>query len=286
MTARGSLIRFCAVFAAVINLSFGFSSIALGAMSIPQLSQESFDGIERDFAANTTLHSVLPPSTRGSILGFEIGVVGGVAKSPNIDAEVQRNSTSGDKVPMIPHVGLVGAVSIPGALTFEGVFLPKRTVGDLSYQQFALALKWTMTDGSVLPVNIALRGFYAKSNLDFEQTLTHASVPGQQVPVTVSNESAVRGVQLLASPKLIPVLEPYVGVGLLSGTGSMTASSSAGIPTQSIFTFTSEKSATTNVSSSQLLAGLDIHLLIFGIGAEYSKAFSTDTYTFKLSAKF
>lgn len=251
------------------------TSVAQAAITLPQLNQANLDAIENDMAANTLLHDALPPSSMGSIFGFEVGLVAGTTKSPGLNTQVQSVSSS-TSAPAIPHAGLVAAVTIPFGITFEAVYLPKLTIGDLTYQQYAGAVKWTFTDGWVLPVNIAARGFLAKSTLSFVETF-----PSTSIVTTISNDTSVQGVQLLASPKLIPIIEPYVGVGMITATGTL--SSSAAV---SIFSFTSALSASSSLSTTQLLAGLDIRALLFGFGIEWSRAFGNDSYTGKLSLKF
>jgi hypothetical protein len=259
-----------------------FPTAAFAAFSFPQLSQENLDSIERDFAATTTMHNVLPPSSMGSIFGFELGVVGGLTQSPGINQQVQRVSPS-TNAGTIPHAGLVAAVTVPGGITVEGMYLPKLTAAEFSYQQYALALKWTMTDGLfLLPINLAARGFYSKSMLEFSQTLTDP-VSTFQVPVNGTNDTAVTGVQLFLSPKLIPIIEPYAGVGLLSANGTLTTS---GPTAATLFSFTSNTSASSGSRSTQIFAGVDVRLLLIGLGLEWSRAFDTDSYTAKFSFKF
>lgn len=257
-------------------------SMAMAAFSFPQMSQESFDSIEKDFAANTSLHNALPPSSMGSIFGFEVGVVAGATKSPGVNQQVQQVSPSTD-ASLLPHLGLVGAVTVPGGLTVEALYLPKQSMSDVSYQQYAFALKWTMTDGLLLlPVNLALRGFYGKSELTFNQNLTD---PISSQPVAVNGTSAmgVTGAQIFVSPKLIPVLEPYIGLGYLKASGTMSV---AGPTSATLFSFTSDQSASSSPTSTQIFAGLDVRLLVLGLGFEWSRAFGTDSYTAKLSLKF
>lgn len=257
-------------------------SLAMAAFSFPQLSQDNLDNVERTIAANTTLHDALPASSMGSIFGFELGVVAGVTKSPDINALVQQVSPSTD-AGYLPHAGLTGGVTIPGGITFEGMFLPKQSFSDISYQQYAFALKWTMTDGiMILPLNLAVRGFYAKSQLDFNQTVTDPNT-SQPVAVSGTNAMSVTGAQLLVSPKWLPILEPYAGVGYLRASGEMSVS---GATTGTMFSFTTNQSASSSPTSTQLLLGLDVRLLLIGFGAEWSRAFGTDTYTGKLSIKF
>lgn len=247
------------------------------------LTQDDVDKIEREMLANTTMHSVLPPSSLGSIFGFEVGVVGGITRSPEITNEVHRVNSSTD-VPAIPHAGLVGAVTIPGGLTVEAQYLPKMTMSDLTYQQYALALKWTLTDTGLmafLPINIAIRGMYARSELTFNQNVNDSLLG--TVSVGVTNTGRVTGGQLLVSPKLIPIIEPYFGVGYLSASGSLSQSVAT---TPSIFT-SSVTSMDSSPTSTQIIAGLDAKLFfVLGFGLEYSRAFNTDSYTGKLSFKF
>ena len=247
-------------------------NVAQGGISLPQLSQDNLDSIERDMSADTNLHDALPPSSMGSIFGFEVGVVAGIAKSPGLAEQVKKVSST--DAGAIPHAGVVAAITVPFGITIEALYLPKMTMGDFTYQQYAGAVKWTFTDGWMIPVNIAARGFMAKSTLNFDQTVSGT-------PTTMSNDTSVQGLQLLASPKLIPIIEPYVGVGQLTATGTL--SSSAPV---SIFSFTNANSASSSFGTTQLLAGLDIHALFFGLGLEWSRAFNTDSYTAKLSVKF
>lgn len=274
--------RITRILSALLAFVLLFPSLARGAFSFPQLSQENLDAIERDFAANTLLHDALPPSSMGSIFGFELGVIAGLTKAPGLNQQVQRVASPSD-VAQIPHAGLVGAVTVPGGLTIEGTYLPTMAASDFSYQQYAFGLKWTMTNGIILlPLNLAIRGFYGQSKLTFSQTLTDP-ISTLQVPVSGTNDSTVKGVQLFVSPKWIPVLEPYAGVGYLSATGTLGTS---GPTAATLFDFTSETSATSSPTSTQVFAGLDVRLLLLGFGAEWSRAFGTDSYTGKFSLKF
>jgi hypothetical protein len=82
---------------------------------------------------------------------------------------------------------------------------------------------------------------------------------------------------------LIPILEPYIGLGYLSANGTL---SQTGDTTVSIFA-NGAKSMDSSPTSTQLLVGLDIRLLfVLGLGVEYSRAFGTESYTGKLSLKF
>lgn len=259
----------------VLSTMLGIQPLAkAAAISFPSLSQDSFDKAIREFTANSYLHSVTPASSMGSIFGFEVGLIAGITKTPEIDALVQANS--GTSVSMLPHAGLLGALTIPFGITAEVVLVPKTDMGDLKYQQFAGALKWTATDSvlSMLPLNLAVRGFLSQTQLSYTQTIS-------SVDSTVTIDDQVMGLQLLASPKLIPIIEPYIGVGMLSGKGKMDVSG-----TSTLFNFTTAQSAESSPSSSQLFMGIEARLLLLTFGVEYSRAFETDSYTGKFSLKF
>ena len=243
--------------------------------SFQNLTQDDVDKVMREMSANTTMHSVLPPSALGSIFGFELGVVGGRTSSPGID-EIAKRVDASASVGQIIHAGLVGAVTTPIALTVEATYLPTIETTELRYSQYALGLKWTLSDKliPILPLNLALRGFMAKSELNWKQTQSG-------VEFKAVSDLQVSGLQLLLSPKLW-VVEPYVGVGVASSNGKFTQSGTAPVP---IFADSSTEKESKN-STTQLLVGLDVRLLVLGLGVEYMKAFGSDSVTGKLSFKF
>jgi hypothetical protein len=236
------------------------------------LTQAEFNKIMREFSANSSWHSVTPPSSMGNIFGLELGVVAGTTNTPDIDAIVKQTAPGTD-VKMIPHASLLGVVSIPFGITAEVMMLPKFDISGLTYQQYGGALKWT-TGLMVLPVNLAVRGFMTKSELTFKQTVS-------SVDTTITQDGSVSGLQLMVSPKLIPIIEPYAGIGYVSATSKMTA-----VGSSSIFGFTSAQSAEFKPTSTQLILGADVRLLLIGFGFEYERSFETESLTAKFSLKF
>lgn len=244
------------------------------------ISQDDFDNIVRELSANGMFHSVTPASSMGSILGLEVGVVGGITKTPEIDRLVRNAGGSGmDK---FPHAGLLGVISTPLGFTGEVVFVPKIAGSGVDYSSAGAAVKWVPTDKALplFPLNVAVRAFYTQSTVSYAQTVTDVD-SGTTANSDVDFTSKTMGAQLLVSPKLIPILEPYVGVGTVKSDGRMNISGSS-----SFFNFTSNQSAKSSPTSTQLLAGLDVRLLLLGFGFEYSKVFKTETMTAKVSLKF
>jgi hypothetical protein len=252
--------------------------------ALPQLTEADFTSVIRDLTANTSMHSVTAPSGLGSIWGFEIGVVGGATSSPNLNRLVSQQSP-GTEFKYLPHAGVLGAVTVPFGITVEATFVPKVTASGVDYTSYAAALKWNASEvfPDVLPLNVGIRGFVAGSEISFSQVINNNSTGGQDVNGSVKYAGQVTGLQLLASPKYIPVIEPYLGVGYLMGKGKIDVNAVGGT---TLFQFTQAQSAESNPNSSQLLVGIDLRALILGFGLEYSRAFDTDSYTAKLSLKF
>ena len=244
------------------------------------VSQGDFDNIVRELSANGMFHSVTPASSMGSILGLEVGVIAGVTRTPEIDRLV-RNA-GGSKMDKFPHAGLLGVISTPVGFTGEVVFIPKLAAEGVDYSSAGAAIKWVPTDKALplFPLNVAIRAFYTQNTVSYSQTVTDtqtAAVSQSDVDFT----GKIMGAQLLLSPKLIPILEPYIGIGTIKADGRMSMTGSS-----TFFNFTTARTAKSSATTTQLLAGLDIRLLLLGIGFEYSNAFKTETMTAKLSFKF
>lgn len=244
------------------------------------LSQDDFDNIVRELSANGMYHSVTPASSMGTIFGLEVGVVGGITKTPEIERLVRNAGGSGmDK---FPHAGLLGVISTPFGFTGEVTLIPKIATQGVDFSAVGAAVKWVPTDKALplFPLNVALRAFYTQNSLSYSQTVTDVQ-SGVTADSDVDFTAKTMGAQLLVSPKLIPIIEPYIGIGTVKSDGRMNISGSS-----SFFNFTSDQSAKSSPSSTQLLAGLDVRLLLLGFGFEYSKVFKTETMTAKVSFKF
>lgn len=247
-----------------------WSSTARSDAALPTLNQADFDAAIRELSSNASFRTLTGASSLGSLFGFEIGVIGGVTSTPEID-RLSKSVSSSNEFPRAAHASLVGALSIPMGLTAEVMLLPKVNVAGLEYQQTGLGLKWST--GALLPVNLAVRGFYSQSELSFSQTA--GGIVG-----TVKQENRQTGLQLLVSP-MLPLIEPYAGLGFVSARGTM---SLAG--TGSLFNFTTSQSAESSPTTTQVLVGMNANLIGLKLGAEYARMFGTDNITVKLGFGF
>lgn len=245
------------------------------------LTQSDFDNAIRELSGNSSYHSVTGAASLGSLFGIEVGVVAGLTTTPEINTLSKQVDASAD-VGRLPHASLLAAVTVPLGFTVEALLVPSVTLSNVKYQQFGASVKWTTGEVIPLPFNLAVRGFIARNDSSFSQTLNNTTTGNVPVAVDVKHENRQMGLQVLASPSL-PLVEPYVGIGVVKATGSLAVS---GATTGTIFGFTSAQSAESSPSSTQFLVGVNLNLLLLNLGAEYSRVFETNNYNLKVGFRF
>ena len=275
---KHSAMAFVLAFAALVTLVP--TEVRADTIRLPTLTDDDFNDLAKEFSALTSWRSVTPPSSMGSIFGFEFGLVAGITRTPAVDRLVKQASAT-SSVPSLPFGSLLGAITIPmTGLTVEVLYIPKVSGGSADFQSMGGALKWGLSDAlfPVSPVRVAARGFVTKTDLTYVQPFSQG---GFTVDGTVKFSNQVTGVQVLASPALLPVIEPYVGLGYLmsKSEGSISGTTSTLFPGGS-------QSYSKSPTSTQFLLGLEVRLLILAFGLEWSKAYGTDSYSGKFTFKF
>lgn len=253
--------------------------------TLNNITLADYDKVVREFSANFGYSSITPASSLG-IFGFELGLTGGLTKSPEIQSLVRRSSPSYNE-DKIYHASLLGRVGIPYGINLEAMILPEITISDVKFYSYAGALSWTMTDVILTesPVNIMFKGFYNKANLEYSQSLQNSSTGNQPVTATIDYDNSLLGIQALFSRKFF-LFEPYVGLGYIRATGEL-AVRAALAPSATIFAGQGVgTSAKSEPKSVQLLAGSDFRIAFFSLGAEYQRAFDTSSVTGRLSFRF
>ncbi|MFP5519718.1 MAG: DUF6588 family protein [Bdellovibrionia bacterium] len=238
------------------------------------ITSDDFEDISMDMSANFTHNSMLGASKMGTVFGVQAGLALASTSTKRTNDIVKRNADA--DMPNLYNAGLMAAVGIPFGIAFEAILFPETELGGAKLSSTSLGLKYNLNEViPILPVNLALRGIYSTSKMSFEQTVS-------SVTNKIENSNTVSGLQLLFSP-MLPVVEPYVGIGLLSGNNKLSVSGTGTIFDSS---FSTSQSESKNVSTTQILAGVDVSLLLLKIGVEYSNAFGTDRYGLKLSLGF
>lgn len=241
--------------------------------SFVNLSQGDFDTIIEDLGGLQTHTSVSPASGLGKIFGFELGLIAGAAQVPGIEKLVNEADPAADAA-VLPHAGLLGAISLPVGFKFELAMIPEKDFDEVKLKYTATAVQWTMTDSVLpLPLDLALKLHHTKATLGFIQDISGT-------PANVEIENTINGLQLLASKK-IGFFEPYAGLGKVKVNGKVAVSGS-----NEFFDFTDDQFAKSDVSGSQYFIGFNLNLLFFKFGLETGKVFDARKASAKLSFYF
>ena len=267
-----------------------FASIGAHAAtpSFPLLNQANLDDVLREFSSNSTYTSASPPRSFGKrilpLVGFEVGIVGGVTKSPAID-----NLVAGTDVKYLPHAGILMAGSFPLGLAAEFLFIPEKTVSDVTIKTFGFAAKWTVTDvfWQWLPVNLAARFHIMSSDLSYSQTINNSSTNNIEVDGSIIVEADTFGFNVSAGYPLGTVVEPYLGVGFVSATGALQvdATGTATVLGNDVSLSQTDRAEVDN-SSLHVFGGVQFHLFVMNIGFEAARTLAATSYTVKVSFEF
>ncbi len=258
--------KFCRI---IMLFLFPVSVIAADP-AFDDINDSDMTEITKGMGANFLHNSIMGASEMGTLFGFQLGLVAAQTSVPKINDIAKENA--GAELPNLYNAGLMGAIGVPFGISVEGVFVPSTKIDGLKLQTTSLALKWNINDVvPVLPINVALRGFYSLAEFSFEQTTP--------VNTTVKNDTKVSGIQLLISP-MFPLIEPYAGIGIVNADNELTGTGifDAG--------YTVGTSASKKESGTQILVGVNANLVLFKLGAEYSRAFSNDRIGVKIAFGF
>jgi hypothetical protein len=245
------------------------------APSFTNVTQDDFDHVSKELSADFAHPSVMGAESLGHLFGVEAALVGGMTPSPRVDDISQRSS--GNSFKNLYNVGLALGLTVPFGITGEAVVLPRTKVSGVQFQAYSLAAKITLNEDllSMIPFNLAVRGFYSSAEFNFDQN--SGGVNG-----TIKNKDNISGLQLLASPRL-PIIEPYVGIGVLKAKNKLSVDGTGTVFDPS---FTTAQSADSTPASTQFLLGINAKLLLLSLGAEYSHAFDSDRYMAKVGLAF
>lgn len=246
-------------------------------LSFQQLDASDLEKVVADFSATFNHTSVSGASSLGNIFGFEVGLVAGIAKTPNIN-DFAQEAGSTEKVDKLPHGELLGVLTVPAGITVEAGLIPKVGKDDFKFSTFSAAVKWTPTDVFLdWPLSVAIKGHVTKTAVAFKQTISN-------VDTDFDYKNTITGLTLLASKNFV-LVEPYIGVSLLKATGDLSFS---GSPAQPVFdpSYSTSNSASASKSSTGVMVGAELKLVFFKLGAEYTNAFGTSRYTGKASFYF
>ncbi len=241
-------------------------------IALENLDENDMRNLVRELSANFNHTSVSGASSLGTIFGFEVGLVGGMTKTPKIES-LAHEADPGADAKQIPHGELIGMVTVPAGFTVEVGYIPKVGKDDFKFSSYSLGLKWTPTDILLdWPVSVAGKFHLTKSSLEFANTIGG-------IPTNFDYENTITAFTLLVSKNFV-LVEPYFGLSFLNTKGELDVTGSTNV-------FASGgMSASASRSSTGWMLGAELKLLVFKMGLEYANLFDTSRYTAKLAFYF
>lgn len=265
------------IFTALITvLTAGLISVSTFAADQPtlvNLNLSQADGVMKNFGNAIVFRSLEPPSANGKVWGFGIGVAAAGTSAKDVNALIPNAH-----IPLLPAADIVFALQGPYGIAIESGFFPSVAVKGFSLKRFGMNARWTFTDVILrgnIPFDAALRVGFGNNKFSYNQV-------SSGINDTVSFTSNALRLELAMSRKFL-VFEPYIGLGLLRT--SNTLSHSAGVSSP-LFSFTSADSYSNSQSSFLFNIGTEIKLLFFTFTPELDIAFGETTGAAKFGMKF
>jgi hypothetical protein len=267
-----------------VSIALMLTAIALGpgaeAATSPafiNLSQDDYIGIVTDFSSVLDYTSVSPASSLGKIFGFEIGLIGGGAKTPRVNNLVAENDP-GATVNELPDAALLGVVTLPLGITGEIEVMPKESIeSSVSDSSIAIAFKWTFSQLFDWPLDAAVKVFSKSAEITYSGVVSG-------VDTSFDYKDSLTGAQIQVSKSFI-VFEPYLTFGFARSKGTMdVAGSGAGSVFNSNYSTT--QSASEVVTGTDLNVGVNVNLVLLKLGLEVGQAFTNTKAAAKISFYF
>jgi hypothetical protein len=243
---------------------------AFANFNFEDLSKSELETMSNEIAANFSHTTVTPGTAEGKIFGFQVGVVAGATTSEELE-RLSKEQDPDSELDKIPTAGLMAALSIPFGITAEATLLPSLDSDNAELTNRSFALKYNIIN--LLVFDLAIRAHYSSGEMSYSDAVNSVSSK-------ISIEHSTMGAHLIATAAL-PLIKPYVGVGVISQETTWNINTSA-----PLFDFTSNQSVTAKGSSTHILAGVQVSLLVMNIGVEYAKLLYTERVAAKLSFGF
>lgn len=250
----------------ITNLSL----LAGGTPDFRNLSKGDLEDVAKEMSGNFVPTTVSGASNLGRLWGFEAGLV---ANQTNVD---KIKDISQDNFDTLYNAALFGRVDAIYGLGAEVTMLPFE-FSSLKLKTYSFAIKWTLTDlFKVIPFNIKLKAFYNTADISFEDNDGTSSYD-------VKYKHKGKGINVTFSKKIL-LVEPYVGIGYVSGESDITANGSTNFFGSTVSQGVDNKNIKS--SGSHFFAGIAANLIAVKVGLEYSKVLGVDRVAAKLAFGF
>lgn len=260
-----------------------FCSTAFAAApQLYNLSASDVNSIAKEFSANFVHTIVAPASSYGKLFGFEVGVLGGMTQTPNIN-RISTAITSTSTLSKIPTGGFILGLSLPFGIGGELNFIPKIVASGVSLQNTSAAVKWTFTSLiPTAPFDLAIRVHGSSSTLSYGSIVNNASTANLPVSTTAKWKTTSTGYNFELSKKFL-FIEPYAGFGAVSTKSNIGVTAATSVQ---IFSFSTATNYISNNNGNHYYAGVNLNLFVLKLGAEYAKIMGVSKVAAKATLYF
>ncbi len=251
----------------IIILSVLFLGALAQADSLPDFGELTLPQIEdvlQDFTANSYPTTVSGASSMGRLVGVEFGIVGGVTGTDSIARHTQQND-----VDQLPSALLFARVDAPFGFGAEVTMLPLK-IDDIEYNTFSIAGRMNVNKFIPLPVSLKAKLRIGNADIDYK-----GNVDGNTIEGNMSN--TFTSLDLTVSKKFI-FIEPYAGLGFITAKGDYNYDApDSPVPVDN------QQQSNVRMNTEHLFAGVQVNLIGFRLGLEYSKLYDTDRIMAKVA---
>lgn len=264
----------------IAALTFSFS--AFGQDNIftdAGFSQENFKLASKDLVSAFAHTTNSGGSSLGSLWGVEAGVVFGALDADNLTKAAKSVSNDvPDEFKYIPYAGIVAGVALPFGIGGELSFVPKTSVGDGSFANQSIGLRWAITDmvplvGSWSPLKITARAAFGSADFKSSFSATGGSTETVDFELKNTEFGVTAGFNFF-------LVEPYLGLSTVKSSSDLAATSDISLPG-----INPNARFSADLSGARTILGVLLKLPLLRIGLEMSNMQSTTRYTAKISLK-
>ena len=252
-------------------MALGLSTTAFaGPPTISDLDLNGVNAVISTFGSSFVFRPLEGPASYGSLWGFSLGVIGGVASDSKIKDAIPGVSSS-----YIPNAEIFAGIQGPLGLGAEFGFFPNTTIDGVHFNSFGWDLKWTASDLFQLPFNLAFRMMYSTTSVSYTETVDGASD-------TIAFSSSAFGPNVSVSEKFL-FLEPYVGLGYIHQSDRLSNNGTIQLFDESV---SATDSYSDRSGSVWFYAGAQMRLLLLTATLEYDNIFGVSSVQGKVAIKF
>lgn len=248
-----------------------FSAFAAGP-AITNITKGDLNDVGREFAVNFSHTAVAAPETDG-LWGVEVGVVGGMTRTPGFSDVVDKAGEDGSKFKNGYHAGLMARAHFPLDLFLELTALPERKISDVKVSSSSGSIGWNAGGFFELPLDLAIGASASTGKVSFDQTVS-------SVNSTIKMDAGSK-VYWVAVSKTLLFFTPYLKAGFANTDANVKVSGSS-----TLFTYTTSQSQSASSSGKYVALGANLQFFFVKLGFEASQTIGVTRYSGKLSLDF